>query len=247
MRSAVDQAAPLMRLREVGKRYPGQGPSEASLIDIDLAIARGERIGVVGRSGSGKSTLLNILAALVAPSSGRYEFAGETIGSDGVNNRSSIRLRRRVGYISQSSQLLGNFDVLSNMRLAAACRNRVVSSEEAYHCLASVGLADKARSRPNELSGGESQRVNIARALLCKPLVLFADEPTGALDLHTSRNVLGLMHKLTEEIEATLVLVTHVPEYATECERQLCLAHGQLRRDDLAMRCGALERFIAED
>ena len=237
----------LIRLEAVEKRYQGQSTAQASLKATDLTIAKGERIGVVGRSGSGKSTLLNILAALVAPTAGSYEFEGEPVGGAEVNAPDAVRVRRRVGFVSQASQLLGNFDALGNVRLAAACRGRVVNDEEAGGWLERVGLAHRAKARPSELSGGERQRVNIARALICKPLVLLADEPTGELDLHTSRRILGLMHALTEDVGAALVLVTHAPEYAAECGRQLCLEDGWLRHDERAMRRDTLEAFIERE
>ena len=146
--------------------------------------------------------------------------------------------------MSQASQLLGNFDALGNVRLAAACRGRTVTEETARGWLERVGLAHRAKARPSELSGGERQRVNIARALVCEPLVVLADEPTGELDLHTSRRILELIHALTEQAKAALVLVTHAPEYAAQCERQLCLEDGWLRHDERAMEREMLEAFI---
>ena len=242
--SDTNGGSPLIGLREIEKRYPGRDVREAALNKVTLTINRGERIGVMGRSGSGKSTLLNILAALTWPTSGRYEFDGAAVSLMGVNSRGSIRLRRRTGYVGQTSDLLGNFDVRSNVRLAAACRKQIVTDDEVCSWLERVGLADKARDRPSQLSGGERQRVNIARALACKPLALFADEPTGSLDLHTSRRVLDLMHKLAKETKTTLILVTHVPDYAAECERQLCLRNGSLYHDECGMSRGSLVDFI---
>ena len=223
--------------------YPGKAGA-ASLSDVSLEIRRGESVGVVGRSGSGKSTLLNILAALLSPTRGRYLFDGEVVGRVGTNSPSTIRLRRGSGYISQSSDLISNLDVFANVKLAAACRRRRVANDEALHSLEAVGLVDKARAQPSELSGGERQRVNIARAMLCRPEIVFADEPTGALDLYTSRRVLDLMHRLTRETGTTLILVTHVPAYATDCTRQLCLSAGRLYRDTRGMAVDALTRFI---
>ena len=240
----INSRSPLIDLQEIEKRYSGRDAREAALKKVTLTINQGERIGIMGRSGSGKSTLLNILAALTWPTSGYYKFDGEVVNLMGVNSRGSISLRRRMGYVGQTSDLLGNFDVRSNVRLAASCRRQIITDDEVFSWLEKVGLADKGWDRPSQLSGGERQRVNIARALACKPLVLFADEPTGSLDLHTSRCVLDLMHDLAEETGIALILVTHVPDYAAECERQLCLRNGSLHHNECGMSRDSLVDFI---
>ena len=237
----------LITLQGVWMCYPGTTANSASLADINLEITPGESVAVVGRSGSGKSTLLNILAALISPTSGRYLYNGEAVEMDRANSPSAIRLRRRAGYVSQGSDLIGNFSVLGNVKLAAACRQRRIKDDEALHWLEKVGLKDRSRAKPSELSGGERQRVNIARAMLCKPEILLADEPTGALDPHTSRHVLGLMHELTGKTATTLILVTHVPEYAAECARQLFLNAGRVHHDERGLAIDTLRRFIAGD
>ena len=237
----------MISLHGVWMRYPGSAPNTASLADINLEITRGERVAVVGRSGSGKSTLLNIVAALLSPTSGRYLYDGEAVGRAEANSRSAIGLRRRAGYIGQGSDLIDNLNVLGNVKLAAACRQRRVADDEVLHWLEQVGLKDRARSKPSELSGGERQRVSIARAMLCQPEILLADEPTGSLDPHTAHHVLDLMHTLTREITATLILVTHISAYAAECDRQLCLDAGRLHHDERGLPPDALDRFIAGD
>lgn len=215
------------------KRVLPQVPVTMALKGITLSVFERETVAVVGRSGSGKSTLLNIIAALTRPTEGTYRFAGREVLVKRPNDSDTIALRRRTGYISQASDLLQNFSVRQNIRLAARCRHADLSDREIDEWLDRVELDPKemARRLPFELSGGERQRVNIVRALACNPLVVFADEPTGALDVHTGNVVLHLLVNLAKEKKTCLVLVTHNPEAAAMCGRLVCLANGRVIED----------------
>ena len=211
-----------------------------------LQIESGDTVAIIGRSGSGKSTLINVMCALMAPTSGTYRFFGREVAFRLTNSRAAVRLRQRCGYVSQSSDMMNNLSVIENVKLAAECRRSQIRDDDAHGWLAAVGLADQAGKYPVHLSGGERQRANIARALACRPDVLFADEPTGALDVSTSRSILDLMTRLTDENDSTLILVTHSPEYAVRCNRQICLSGGRIEADRTRMGTEAIVQFIEQ-
>ncbi len=194
---------------------------------VSLEVQAGEAVAVLGPSGSGKSTLLGLLAGLDVPSHGRIWQDGIEITALDEDARARARAGR-VGFVFQSFQLLPSLTALENvmlpLELAAAERPRA----EAERLLAQVGLGHRLHHLPNRLSGGEQQRVAVARAFASDPRLLFADEPTGNLDPHTGARVIELLFRLNAERRTTLVLVTHDPALAARCSRQLRLDQGRL-------------------
>ncbi len=182
---------------------------------------------IMGPSGSGKSTLLHCAAGLDRPTGGRVAIAGKDLGS--LDETGLTRLRRdRVGFVFQEFNLVSSLTAGQNVALPARLAGRRTSAGEIAAALAEVGLADRAGHRPSELSGGQQQRVAIARALFNRPAVLFADEPTGALDSQSSRQVLDLLRTLVDEHRQTVVMVTHDPLAAAVANEILVLADGRL-------------------
>ncbi|MEM9884048.1 MAG: ABC transporter ATP-binding protein [Planctomycetota bacterium] len=201
---------------------------------VDLSVARGEMLAVLGRSGSGKSTLLHLLGGLDRPDAGRVVFDGRDLASLGGGPLDGYR-RRHVGFVFQFYHLLPELSALENVTVAAMLGRSVLAwpgqrkrvRERAEALLERVGLADRVRHRPSKLSGGERQRVAIARALINEPAVLLADEPTGNLDADTGRSVMELLHGLHAEGQTT-VLVTHDERVADAADRRVELVAGRL-------------------
>ena len=217
----------LIELEHVTRAYPGRdGDPLEVLHDTSLAVGRGERVAIVGPSGSGKSTLLSILGALDMPTGGVLRYGGEDVTAMGERRRSMLRAAR-IGFVFQQFHLIGTLDALGNVMvgLEYGMLPRVERRRLAVDALARVGLADRAHHRPNQLSGGERQRVAIARALVRRPDVIFADEPTGALDTDTGRAVLGLLLDAAGE-DTGLVVVTHDPNVAALFPRRLHIRDG---------------------
>ena len=214
-------------VESVTKRY-GIGPSTITALDnVSLSFPVGSFTAVMGPSGSGKSTLLQCAAGLDRPNSGKVSI-GETELS-GLGENALTRLRRdRVGFVFQSFNLMPSLTAAQNVELPLRLAGRRVDQEAILAGLATVGLADRARHRPSELSGGQQQRVAIARALVTSPQVLFADEPTGALDTKTSRDVLDLLRGLVTERRQTVIMVTHDPMAAASADRVIFLADGRI-------------------
>ncbi|GGM33541.1 ABC transporter ATP-binding protein [Micromonospora sonchi] len=182
---------------------------------------------IMGPSGSGKSTLLHCAAGLDRPTGGRVTIAGTDLG--GLDESSLTRLRRdRIGFVFQEFNLVSSLTAAQNVALPARLAGRRPSAGEVAAALAEVGLADRAGHRPSELSGGQQQRVAIARALFNRPAVLFADEPTGALDSRSSRQVLELLRTVVDEHGQTVVMVTHDPLAAVTADEIVVLADGRL-------------------
>ena len=205
--------------------------AERSLIlldGVDLAVAAGEALAIVGPSGSGKSTLLGLLAGLDVPSRGRIWLDGEELTA--LDEEARARLRARsVGFVFQSFQLLPSLTAVENVMLPLELAGRSAEArQEAEALLEKVGLAERLDHVPSRLSGGEQQRVAIARAFASRPRVLFADEPTGSLDAATGETVVRLLFELNREQGATLVLVTHDEAVAARCHRRLVLSKGRL-------------------
>ncbi|MBD9735818.1 ABC transporter ATP-binding protein [Streptomyces sp. H28] len=229
---------PAVELRGVRRQYGRGADTVHALAGIDLTLPRGTFTAVMGPSGSGKSTFLQCAAGLDRPSAGSVRLGGTEI--TGMNENELTELRRsRLGFVFQSFNLLPSLTVEQNvllpMRLAG---RRHGPGGRAAEVLAQVGLADKARRRPAELSGGQQQRVAVARALVTAPDVVFADEPTGALDTGAATGVLGLLRDAVDTLGATVVMVTHDPAAAAWADRVLFLADGAL--------AGHLERGSAE-
>ncbi|MGV9760830.1 ABC transporter ATP-binding protein [Streptomyces tricolor] len=214
-----------VELRGVRREY-GRGAGVVhALAGIDLALPRGTFTAVMGPSGSGKSTFLQCAAGLDRPSAGSVRLGGTEITGMRENQLTELR-RSRLGFVFQAFNLLPSLTVEQNVLLPMRLAGQRQDRRRAEAMLARVGLADKARRRPGELSGGQQQRVAIARALVTDPDVVFADEPTGALDTGTAAEVLGLLRHAVDTLGATVVMVTHDPAAAAWADRVLFLAHG---------------------
>jgi putative ABC transport system ATP-binding protein len=203
----------------------------AILRDIDFKLAQRETVAIVGASGSGKSTLLSIIAGLDTPTSGTVRISGVNIFAMNEDERAALRARQ-VGFVFQSFQLLGNLTALENVMLPLELAGRRDARQAAGEMLRRVGLAERFGHYPKTLSGGEQQRVALARAFVVQPAVLLADEPTGSLDFATGETVMQLMFDLNREQGTTLVLVTHDPQIAQRCERQLTIEAGRIAKDE---------------
>lgn len=214
-------------IESMTKTY-GIGPSAITALDnVSLCFPAGSFTAVMGPSGSGKSTLLQCAAGLDRPSSGKVSIGG--IELSGLGETALTRLRRdRVGFVFQSFNLMPSLTAAQNLQLPLRLAGRKADPKTIQAALATVGLADRARHRPSELSGGQQQRVAIARALVTGPQVLFADEPTGALDTNTSRDVLGLLRSMVTDRKQTVIVVTHDPMAAAYADRVIFLADGRI-------------------
>ncbi|PPD10438.1 ABC transporter ATP-binding protein [Methylophilus sp.] len=198
------------------------------LTNLNLAVPKGERLAIIGSSGSGKSTLLGLLAGLDIASSGKVVIAGKDIGLMDEDGRAAVRAEH-MGFVFQSFQLLGSLTALENVMLPMQLAGQRDAQAIAIDALESVGLASRATHYPKQLSGGEQQRVAIARAFAAKPSILFADEPTGNLDVATGEAIIKLLFDLNAQSGTTLVLVTHDMNLARRCQRVLNLQNGQLK------------------
>ncbi|GHE41822.1 ABC transporter ATP-binding protein [Streptomyces vinaceus] len=222
---APHEGAAAVELRGVRREYGRGAATVHALRGIDLSLPRGSFTAVMGPSGSGKSTFLQCAAGLDVPTAGSVRLGGTEI--TGMNENELTELRRsRLGFVFQAFNLLPSLTVEQNvllpMRLAGGRQDRA----RAEDLLARVGLEGKGRRRPAELSGGQQQRVAIARALVTRPDVVFADEPTGALDTTTAAEVLGLLRSAVDSLGATIVMVTHDPAAAASADQVLFLADG---------------------
>jgi len=198
--------------------------------DLSLEILTGEQVAITGRSGSGKSTLLGILATLDQASSGQLTVCGQLVSSLNEEQRALVRLKN-IGFVFQSFQLLPHLTALENVMLPLRLQSDFKYSyaeQKALALLQKVGLDRQAQQTPKVLSGGEQQRVAIARALVSEPKIIFADEPTGNLDGETAQEIEQLLFQLNRELGTTLVLVTHDPDLARQCQRHFELVNGQL-------------------
>ncbi len=206
---------------------PVEGGSLTILHQLDLEIAAGESVAILGASGSGKSTLLGLLAGLDLPSAGTVRINGEDLFALDEDGRAMLR-GRLIGFVFQSFQLLPALTALENVMLPLELAGASDALHQARAVLERVGLGDRLHSYPKHLSGGEQQRVAIARAFAPRPRLLLADEPTGNLDSATGARIIDLLFELNREQGATLVLVTHDAELAARCGRRLHLADGRL-------------------
>ena len=218
----------ILSMRQIVKQYPMGDETQTVLRGIDLDVRKGEFVAVLGPSGSGKSTLMNIIGCLDTPTSGTYTLDGRDVG--GLNEDELAQVRsREVGFIFQSFQLLPRQTALENVELpliysGVPARERKLRAQQ---MLERVGLSDKPDHYPSQLSGGQQQRVAIARALANRPAILLADEPTGALDQQTGRQVMALFHDLNEEGN-TIIMITHDIGIARHARRIVRLLDGVL-------------------
>ena len=224
-------AEPLIELKDIYKIYH-MGDEQVRANDgISLTINRGKFMAIVGKSGSGKSTLMNIIGALDVPTSGSYLLGGEDVDQMSDDQLADIR-NRMIGFIFQQYNLLPKSNLLENVELPLLYAKVPAEErrERAMRSLERVGLADKWKNMPNQLSGGQQQRVSIARALAGDPSLILADEPTGALDSRTGREVLDFLKKLNEEGN-TIVMITHDSSIALEAKRVVRIHDGKINFD----------------
>ena len=221
----------LIRMQKVSRRYRMGEEEVVALAGVDLEIAAGELLAIVGTSGSGKTTLMNILGCLDRPTAGSYLLHGRAVA--GLSDDELSRLRNReIGFIFQNFQLLARAEAWQNVELPLVYRDvpRAERRERAMAMLEKVGLGHRTRHRAHELSGGQRQRVAIARALVAQPSLLLADEPTGNLDSATQNEIMALFRELHRSGH-TIVLVTHEPSLAQRCPRVVRLIDGLITSD----------------
>jgi len=220
-------AAPAVALRDIRKVH-GKGDAAVVALDgVSVMLPRGSFTAIMGPSGSGKSTFLNVAAGLDHPTSGTVAL-GDTNLAGLSERRLTILRRERIGFVFQAFNLLPSLTVAQNIGLPLRLDRRRVRRGNVREVAARVGLENRLRHRPAQLSGGQQQRVAIARALVTRPEVIFADEPTGALDTRTGRDVLALLREVVDIDGHTVVMVTHDPVAAAQADRVLLLADGRL-------------------
>ncbi|HYU34913.1 MAG TPA: ABC transporter ATP-binding protein [Thermoanaerobaculia bacterium] len=225
---------PLIEIRDLTKAYEEGGRQRTVLRQANAAIGRGELAVLVGRSGSGKSTLLNLLSGIDLPDSGEVLVDGVDLSRLTERERTLFR-REKIGFVFQFFNLIPTLTVEENLLLPLELKGRVSPEQRraARDLLAEVGLADRAATWPDRLSGGEQQRVAVARALAHDPLLVLADEPTGNLDLETGLQVLEILDRLTRQAGKTMVMVTHSPEVIGIADRVFRIAEGHLVEQSL--------------
>ncbi|XVV15994.1 ABC transporter ATP-binding protein [Actinoplanes sp. CA-131856] len=235
-------------LRELRKTYEATAGTVTALDGVTVGFERSTFTAIMGPSGSGKSTLLHCAAGLEQSTSGTVTIDGTVLGELGGNALTRFR-RDRVGFVFQDFNLVSSLTAAQNVALPVRLAGRRVNAAAVRAALDGVGLADRAEHRPSELSGGQQQRVAIARALFAQPAVVFADEPTGALDKATSHQILTLMRRMVDEHQRTIVLVTHDPVAAAVADRVVLLVDGRVTDDltgadaaTVADRMTAMER-----
>ncbi|MAR14189.1 MAG: ABC transporter ATP-binding protein [Dehalococcoidia bacterium] len=220
----------MIKLENITKEYITDAGPVKALNGIDLLIPDGEIIAITGQSGSGKSSLMNIIGCLDSPTSGRYFIDTANIGD--LSDFQLSRLRGKIfGFIFQSYNLLPRLTALEQVELPLIYQKDPNRKKRAAIALTMLGLAERIYHTPNQLSGGEQQRVAIARSIVINPKIILADEPTGALDTKTSTEVMDILIKLAKEQGITIVLVTHEPHIASLAERQIKMSDGNITED----------------
>lgn len=204
-----------------------------ALVEIDLTIAAGEFLSIMGPSGSGKSTLMNILGCLDVPTSGQYILDGEDVSALNLDERADLR-NRKIGFVFQGFNLLPRMDALHNVELPLIYGRVKIAErkDSAMEALELVGLTDRANHLPSQLSGGQQQRVAIARALVNNPGIILADEPTGNLDTRTSNEIMAVFSRLNQQKHITFILVTHDPEVGAVTDRRIMIRDGRIVGDE---------------
>jgi len=220
---------PLLQASGLTKTYELEGSTIPVLRGVDVEVAAGERVSIIGPSGSGKSTFLHLVGTLDKPTSGLVRIDGHDVSSMGSARLSAFR-NATIGFVFQFHHLLPEFSALENVMMPCAIQRASASDAEgrAKAILERVGLGHRVEHRPGELSGGEQQRVSIARALVMQPKLLLADEPTGNLDERSAEGIHALLDEMNEELGLTVMLVTHRSRLAERMSRQLIMRDGQL-------------------
>ena len=225
----------VLRLQQVGKVFNPGTPLESEVLHrIDLRLCRGELTALIGPSGSGKSTLLNLIGLLDAPSAGELFLLGQPTRYSDDASRTRLR-NRAIGFVFQFHHLISAFSVLENVLMPLMIRHGKPTKADvdlARSLLEQVGLGQFADKKPTQISGGQQQRVAIARALVTRPPLLLADEPTGNLDSRTAQSVFELFHRINAEFGCAVLVVTHDPRLAADCERTIQLVDGRILSND---------------
>jgi putative ABC transport system ATP-binding protein len=220
----------LIELDEVTKAYAMGEVVVNAVAGISFAVETGELLSIVGPSGSGKSTLMNILGCLDVPSTGRYVLEGDDVGQLNDNQLAELR-GRKIGFIFQTYNLLPRLSALANVQLPLLYGDGKEGRQRSIAALEKVGLGHRLNHRPVELSGGEQQRVGIARALVKGPSIILADEPTGNLDSRSGSDIMDILHQLHKEDGITVLIVTHDPEVAASTDRVVSMRDGSMVGD----------------
>ena len=222
----------LIRLEKISRRYQMGGETVHALREVSLQIERGEYVAIMGPSGSGKSTMMNLIGCLDTPTSGTYHLNGTDVSDMDDNQLAEVR-NREIGFVFQTFNLLARSSALHNVELPLIYAG-IPSAERrklALEAVASVGLTDRMLHKPNELSGGQRQRVAVARALVNRPSILLADEPTGNLDSRTGEEIMALFGELSKKGH-TIILVTHEEDIARHARRILRIRDGLIASDE---------------
>jgi putative ABC transport system ATP-binding protein len=222
----------LIRLQNISRRYQMGAETIHALRDVSLEIQRGEYVAIMGPSGSGKSTLMNVIGCLDTPTSGRYDLNGVNVSEMDDNQLAEVR-NREIGFVFQTFNLLPRSNALHNVELPLIYAGLPAEGrrQTALEALAQVGLADRIHHKPNELSGGQRQRVSVARALVNRPSLLLADEPTGNLDSKTGEEIMALIGELSCRGN-TILVVTHEEDIARRARRILRIRDGLIASDE---------------
>jgi putative ABC transport system ATP-binding protein len=240
MSGAARRRPPVIDIRRVSRTYrPSEDVIVHALDDVTLHIADGEHVAIMGSSGSGKSTLMNIIGCLDTPTAGEYRLDGTDVRHIAEDDLSDLR-NRKIGFVFQSFNLVPRTSALSNVELplAYAGLGRADRRRRAVDALRAVGMGDRMEHHPSELSGGQQQRVAVARAIVCNPSLILADEPTGNLDSHSTADVLQILDDLNDD-GRTVVLITHELDVADRARRVVRLGDGRILEDRVTAQAAA--------